>query len=94
MIDVLLATTPDKSSIAAMTKKFVDPVRITHCLERASKFVTGAKVISARHVSLPLSHDPFSFAVCGELQLGDEGQADAAALVLAHELRRAGFAVR
>ena len=37
MIDILVATTPDKSSITAVAKQPVDPEKITSCLRRASQ---------------------------------------------------------
>jgi len=96
MIDILVGTTPDKSSITAVAKQAVDPEKITSCLRRASRVIGGASVVDAQAVGIPFSRDGYNFAVAGELRLRDRAPEDASAAerVLTHELKRAGFAVR
>ncbi|MCU1283491.1 MAG: hypothetical protein JWM53_7037, partial [bacterium] len=44
--------TPDRKTVAALSKKPVEPARITRCLERASASFAGARVIDAQCVAL------------------------------------------
>ena len=92
---IVVATTPDKRTVAALSQHFVDPARITDCLESAARSLGGAEVVGARCVAIPLSSDPWAFAVCGELRLTKtDTDASVAAEVLSRALRRAGFQVR
>jgi hypothetical protein len=96
MMEILVATTPDKSAVTAVSKHPVDPEKITHCLRRASRIIGGASVVDAQAVGIPFSKDCYNFAVAGELRLRDRAPEDASAAeeALAHELKRAGFSVR
>jgi hypothetical protein len=88
--------TPDRKTVAALTKKLVEPARITRCLERASAGFAGTRVIDAQCVALPLDPQAHTFSVCGELRLPSEvgwEVLSAVARALARELERAGFAV-
>jgi hypothetical protein len=88
--------TPDRKTVAALTKKAVEPARITRCLERASVGFAGARVVDAQCVALPFDPQAHAFTVCGEVRLpADVGRETLAqvARALALELRRAGFAV-
>ncbi|MCU1282996.1 MAG: hypothetical protein JWM53_6542 [bacterium] len=88
--------TPDRKTVAALSKKAVEPARITRCLERASASFAGARVIDAQCVALLFDPHAHTFTVCGELQLPAEVDWKTLAQVaraLALELRRDGFAV-
>jgi hypothetical protein len=96
MIDILVATTPDKSAVTAVAKQPVDPEKITTCLRRASQRIGGARVVDAQAVGIPFTKDGYNFAVAGELRLSRRAaeEASAAEHAVATELKRAGFSVR
>ena len=88
--------TPDRKTVAALTKRPVEPARITRCLERASAGFAGTRVIDAQCVALPFDPQAHTFTVCGELRLPAEvgwEALSAVARAVARELERAGFAV-
>jgi hypothetical protein len=88
--------TPDRKTVAALTKKIVEPARITRCLERASAGFAGTRVIDAQCVALPFDPHAHTFTVLGEVRLPSEvgwEALSAVARAVARELERAGFAV-
>lgn len=88
--------TPDRKTVAALTRRAVEPARITRCLERTSARFTGARVVDAQCVALPFDPQAHTFTVHGELQLPAEVDWKTLAQVagaLALELKRDGFAV-
>jgi hypothetical protein len=88
--------TPDRKTVAALTRSLVEPKRITACLQRASSWFLGARVVDAQCVALPFDPNAHTYRVCGELQLAAPASWDTlqqVARVVAEELRAAGFAV-
>ncbi|HEX8952964.1 MAG TPA: hypothetical protein VF997_02265 [Polyangia bacterium] len=88
--------TPDRKTVAALSRKLVEPARITRCLERASAVFDGAHVVDAQCVALPFDPRAHAFSVCGEVRLPREvgwETLSAVARAVARELERAGFAV-
>jgi hypothetical protein len=88
--------TPDRQTVSALSRSFVDARRLTACLERASAVCGGASVRAARCVGLPFDPDAHAFRVLGELALASpRSWLDMVRLVevLAGELRAAGFTV-
>ena len=88
--------TPDRKTVAALTKKLVEPAKITRCLERASAGFAGTRVVDAQCVALSFDPQAHAFAVHGELRLpSDVGweALSAVARAVARELERAGFSI-
>ena len=88
--------TPDRKTVAALSRRLVEPARITRCLERASAVFDGAHVVDAQCVALPLNPEAHTFSVLGELRLPTEvgwETLSAVARAVARELERAGFAI-
>jgi hypothetical protein len=88
--------TPDRKTVAALTRAIVEPARITACLERVSATLVGVRVIDAQCVALPFDPEAHAFSVCGELQLPAPASWTTlrqVARVLADELRAAGFRI-
>ncbi len=88
--------TPDRKTVAALSRAIVEPARITRCLERASAVVEGARVVDAQCVALPLDPQVRAYSLVGEVRLPAEvgwETLSAVARAVARELERAGFAV-
>ena len=88
--------TPDRQTIAALTRSLVEPSLITECLERVSLWYRGARVVDAQCVALPFDPRAHAYSVCGELQLpapADWATLRQVARVLAEELKAAGFSI-
>ena len=88
--------TPDRQTVAALTRALVEPSLITGCLERVSMWYQGARVVDAQCVALPFGPRGQAYSVCGELQLpapADWATLRQLARVLAEELKAAGFRI-
>ncbi len=88
--------TPDRKTVAALSRAVVEPARLTRCLERVSAVFDGAEVVDAQCVALPFAPTAHAFSVYSELRLPTEvgwETLSAVARAVAHELERAGFAV-
>jgi hypothetical protein len=88
--------TPDRQTVTALTRRFVDARRLTACLQRASTTFDGAYVRAAKAVAVPFVPDSFSFAMLGELALPEPTSWPRLAelvATLSQELRAAGFTV-
>jgi hypothetical protein len=96
--DVTIATSPDRRTVAALSRSLMEPDRMTACLRRASSwFGGGVRVVEAQCVRIPFDRDRSrSFSVCGEIRLPEARTwtlASEVAGALALELRRAGFRI-
>jgi hypothetical protein len=88
--------TPDRQTVAALSRSFVDARRLTACLERASAVFDGVHVRAAKCVAVPFDPDAYSFRMLGELSLPvptSWPRIERLVEVLAEELRLAGFTV-
>lgn len=89
--------TPDRKTVAALSRAIVEPARITRCLELASAVVEGARVVDAQCVALPFAPQAaHAFSLLGEVRLPREVGWETLSVVaraVARELERAGFAV-
>lgn len=88
--------TPDRRTVAALSRTPVEPRRITACLARAAIAFAGARVVDAQCVALPLDPGAHAFSVCGELRLpGPTSWASLrqVAMAVAEALRADGFAI-
>jgi hypothetical protein len=94
--DVTIATSPDRRTVAALSRSLLEPDRMTACLRRASSwFGGGVRVVEAQCVRIPFDQSR-GFSVCGEIRLPEQRTwtlASEVAGALALELRRAGFRV-
>jgi hypothetical protein len=96
--DVTIATSPDRRTVAALSRSLMEPYRMTACLRRASSwFGAGVRVVDAQCVRIPFDRDRTrNFSVVGEIRLPEQRTwtlASEVAGALALELRRAGFCV-
>jgi hypothetical protein len=88
--------TPDRQTVAALSRSFVDPKRLTACLERASALFGGVRVRAAKYVAVPFDPETYAFRMLGELALPAPTSwphLQQLVAVLAQELRQAGFTV-
>jgi hypothetical protein len=88
--------TPDRQTVSALSRHFVDARRLTRCLERASAVFDGVHVRAAKAVAVPFDADAHAFAMLGELALPVPTswlRIERMAEVLGEELRAAGFTV-
>jgi hypothetical protein len=88
--------TPDRQTVTALSRSFVDARRLTACLERASATFDGAYVRAAKAVAVPFVRDSFTFAMLGELALPAPTswqRIERLVAALSAELRAAGFTI-
>jgi hypothetical protein len=88
--------TPDRKTVTALSRAFVDPARLTACLRRTSSWFAGVRVHGARAVTVPLTAQTHAYSVLGELELPGRTTWDGVmrvAQALALELQAAGFAI-